>query len=937
MYDRIIRQGVNDRETAERALKLLACSQKYLSTRHFLAAVSPDAGKPVDSRTLVSLSCNLILEDTASDNFRFAHSSVREYLETRPDYGEETIHAFAAVMCLQRLAKSQRARSGKQQTTSLNEEDELLDYATLFWPLHLQLAGEARTKPPLALLVADFLLRRRANPAFATWMKNARATMAKPDFYRTLSAGSWQEALRLSLGEPPNPCFVACAFGFPEVVTKGPPLASQNEQGLSPLHVACACGQLSCVQLLVKNGAKINARDYNDYTALYHAIPHVEVVRFLLSCEEKPDVSEDVLRYTISKSWSGNMHDTVVLFELLLGSNDRGVLITESLISMAAMAETKDLLMWLLNKRPDIPVSKDILAAASWTSRTENVEYLLDENLDLEVTDDILVATAGNYRSGEATLQVLLRQLSESGCTRLSPAVLETALSNSGTEALDVIFGFYPETPVTQRALEKAAGNRNCGLEVLDYLFRRNPDLQITTGVIAAAAANESAELAVSITKLLLEKNPAVELTDEVLREAVMMGNGNLAVYLLDRYPDKLKPTQALFEHAATAPTWRRPALDILAARLLPDLLLDDGLLAAAASRTDKVTLDALLSHQAVASGTSPDDWTGLVTEAILSGAARNRDDDVLRSLLTQAPADLRIADSTLVAAVEVSSDHVGRAKAQLETLLERPAATMPQPSEAMLLAAFGVNNDITTFLLRRYGKSISMTDALWEKAACNECLGVVALNVLLADGRRPPDVAALLGMAGRYGAVKAAIALARLCGGGGGIGDNNRADGTEEGGDEEGREGEQEAENIWVSVARLMNAAIQGDETLMKELLGQGVPPDMKSGIDGQTPLLMAALAGHEGIVSLLLDTGEVDLNSVSKEEGLTPLIAAPCAGSTPWWSCCWRREPTPVCERSRGRRPWRLGSNKATRRLFHFLRGRKCYRKGEERRAGC
>lgn len=60
------------------------------------------------------------------------------------------------------------------------------------------------------------------------------------------------------------------------------------------------------------------------------------------------------------------------------------------------------------------------------------------------------------------------------------------------------------------------------------------------------------------------------------------------------------------------------------------------------------------------------------------------------------------------------------------------------------------------------------------------------------------------------------------------------------------------------------------------------GVDPDFKDR-NGLTPLLLAAVNGHEAVVKLLLATDGVDPNSKDSTYGRTPLLSAAANGHEP------------------------------------------------------
>lgn len=105
---RLISDVEEQSSIAENAFKLLLCLQTPLGHRDFLHALSFCGDDQVNlcSEELLDLCCNFLVLDTELDVFRFAHLSVREYLETRTEYTSESSHALAAQFCLRYLCTS---------------------------------------------------------------------------------------------------------------------------------------------------------------------------------------------------------------------------------------------------------------------------------------------------------------------------------------------------------------------------------------------------------------------------------------------------------------------------------------------------------------------------------------------------------------------------------------------------------------------------------------------------------------------------------------------------------------------------------------------------------------------------------------------------------------------------------------------------------------
>jgi hypothetical protein len=132
IYERIKKTGPVGLSIAQTTLTWLLYAQRQLSADEVLAAVSMMVGSTnVTPRTILDLCCNLVALDQMSNSFNFVHLSVREYLETREEYKPCAGHDTIAKFCLKHLVDD-----------NSSPNDELIEYASLYWPQHYQNAGE---------------------------------------------------------------------------------------------------------------------------------------------------------------------------------------------------------------------------------------------------------------------------------------------------------------------------------------------------------------------------------------------------------------------------------------------------------------------------------------------------------------------------------------------------------------------------------------------------------------------------------------------------------------------------------------------------------------------------------------------------------------------------------------------------------------------------
>lgn len=92
---------------------MLLCLQIPLRTRDFMLALCSCESASLSAEQLLDLCSNFVVLDTGLDVFRFAHLSVREFLETKEEYEPDKNHALIAEMCLRYLSTSTITQSSE--------------------------------------------------------------------------------------------------------------------------------------------------------------------------------------------------------------------------------------------------------------------------------------------------------------------------------------------------------------------------------------------------------------------------------------------------------------------------------------------------------------------------------------------------------------------------------------------------------------------------------------------------------------------------------------------------------------------------------------------------------------------------------------------------------------------------------------------------------
>ena len=300
---------------AQSALRWLVCSQVPLNTEMFLALASSSACQrptvSISRDDLLDLCFNFVVHDAGLNVFRFAHLSVREYLESTEHYQLERCHAFAAEYCLRTLTSD----FGINQTHLIDDEEGVVDsltddsgvdrYVCVYWPHHLKQSGVQRHLEPLKTLFCTFTMEQQNTSLhFSRW--NGRTSLLLNDSLNDIHDSRRYSRENLAISFPGDPLFVACVWEFDELLhwrvnidTRS--LEVQNRFRMTALHVTCRLGNLKAAQMLVEKGifrqATVDGRKALELATVNH---HSDIVQLLIHkgvCSDT-DVA-CVLRHTI--------------------------------------------------------------------------------------------------------------------------------------------------------------------------------------------------------------------------------------------------------------------------------------------------------------------------------------------------------------------------------------------------------------------------------------------------------------------------------------------------------------------------------------------------------------------------------------------------------------------------------------------------------------
>ncbi|PGH18939.1 hypothetical protein AJ80_04266 [Polytolypa hystricis UAMH7299] len=183
IYQEIEASGENAAQLARMCFQWLLCAQEPLSLADFAHLASVAVGHHDSTYSVpevLDVCSNLIVSDDP-DSFRFAHLSVREFLEALTKRGIESFqaenaNATIASTCLSLLSSIYEPSGSKALGSASSELPSALNsYLVKYWPHHVSQSEKAKIASPLKSQVKDFLIREdEVAPTFIKWCEQAK-------------------------------------------------------------------------------------------------------------------------------------------------------------------------------------------------------------------------------------------------------------------------------------------------------------------------------------------------------------------------------------------------------------------------------------------------------------------------------------------------------------------------------------------------------------------------------------------------------------------------------------------------------------------------------------------------------------------------------------------------------------------------------------------
>jgi hypothetical protein len=407
----------------------LLCAQRTLRTDEFLAAVSIDLERESDvdliSKDLVLEICsNFVIFDSQLNTFRFAHLSVREFLESRPEYNKSVTNSLIAEVCLWAVMSTSRSLATEKLFLQLGWYakaapaifENLRKYADIYWAVHCKLAGNERKSGPLKIALKHILSDNddETTSSLILWTNRLQ-----PYFKEYIGWGvhdQLQDAVSTTNLPSSAGLFVSCAFDFEEQIEdildrKLPTTPYMNSQGRSPLHVAVRNSSYATLALLIAQdefGTELTAEVVK--AAAGNSYNGKEMMTLLLD-QRGADVQ---ITEEVVKAAAGNKYNGKEVMTLLLDQRRADVQITEEVVKAAAgnKYNGKEVMTLLLYRQgADVQITEEVVATIVGQFDKDVVALLLDQQgADVQITEEVVKAAAGNYHNDKEVMTLLLNQ-----------------------------------------------------------------------------------------------------------------------------------------------------------------------------------------------------------------------------------------------------------------------------------------------------------------------------------------------------------------------------------------------------------------------------------------------------------------------------------------------------------------------------------------------
>ena len=682
-------------------LKWLLVARTQLDLSAFRTAVSMNlpVSEELSKERMLDLCHNFIVFDDNLDTFRFAHLSVREFLETRSEFAPIACHTLAAEICLVQLIGSTLTSNARdflkneyifdvssRPASSLESiVGSFHKYSTLYWTTHCISIGEKdrQNHARFRRLFEFFLFSDQGDPSpLNAWMLSYRHCRYDRDapYY-----------LRAALDEYPSPLvapfFLASAFGFCEILRESL-LNSQlgGEERKRAWEIAAFGEQDEALKTLLTERGEHDLPP--EFVVSLAGIVKDENLPWLLSQAPDTKLTVDLVNSVSSLNRSGGTMGRVdVLFNHFDGSD-----LSAGILTAAAAALSGSRFQALLDRRKDIELSETMLLRALEGQNYDVIKLLIDRGT-FPLSAVVLERAVVSCDNG------ILRSVLERCNTSISTSAMCAAATKDDTTALEL---FLDHGGAICHSVLVVAAAKGCA-SVLQFLLTH---LQLISRIMLQSGCRNLRDGKAVMSLLLAEASDALieEESIELMKQAVVgHGRHKIVKLLINRVPN-LIITEDILMAAAWNASHGATNVKLLIEHADSSALTIDVLEVLAE------TLGSYESTRLLLKYIDPDDPK--FTARILEAAARNDifGDELVKVLVESAPA--------LYATNKIWEAAAANTGCGLEILLllEKHLGQIDVTEELLIVTAWKGTPRTMDFLLQR-SQNVTVTERIIESA----------------------------------------------------------------------------------------------------------------------------------------------------------------------------------------------------------------------------
>ena len=478
IYQRIVtNQGAASRAIAHNLFCYILHSPSAIDAEDVVKLVHPNAFGSVQE--ILDISCNLVVLDSTFHKFRFAHLSVREFLENLPDFNILECHATISACCLSKVKPfiAPILTSGDQEVLGKDGEKLLKTYwsypsETVFnytknWAIfHLKRSRDkGRFEPQYLQRILGFLQVRN--------LSNFRVPDRGWDHVRSVPDKVSDDFVFM---------FNACALGFMEIVEEivtglDSPPSHIDSNSLRPAHDSPLLKALGIPHLL-----EVDLGDVSFDHLANHAIQHGNCKTLQMLLDRKLIAVNTEMLLSAASPWKRTCDQSFKESEMMEVLLDAGGIesmtpeVSERVADFAyspGKTESGTLIIRALQKRKlRISLGERFVRTASETFSWFGEGYENAREEFLEVVYDNHCDIGPGFLEGFVAITALLEP------PNLLSTLLERYDSESVTQDIFKQAVFYCHSP-----------------EVLGVLIEKSPKLFIDGEILTTASLNYTSPL----------------------------------------------------------------------------------------------------------------------------------------------------------------------------------------------------------------------------------------------------------------------------------------------------------------------------------------------------------------------------------------------------------------------------------------------------------